>query len=703
MLDDPVHAGRLVHARHLHFAQACTGQGHRGRDDVEVRSKDIANDPEGHSSSLHEHHLADGHGQRLLGHPNLTDIGEEAALQLDEHGRIRHRCPQQPTQPILDAAAAEKPAGAFEEVVEPVHVEEVADAADLGGVQMVVNQLGPTYLNVGASPSDEAVEADVSEGGPELGAGSSGAQEHQMAVGACRTDGVPRARGDTAKRVDERSVDIQEDGPADHLARALGQNPTPGSCQPLAPPTSRAIRSPGLLSSRRPARHKADGSARAVRRERLVTSTPGPAQHLDGERGASGPGPRWRGHLGWIVAGSFATGLFAGLLLVFVPIVPAQESEVTGAILCGFALGWALLAVASTRLTDQPQRWAAAPALFMGLGGALLLAFGAPMQEVLNWVWPPALLALLVWIVFRARRELRDPSRRWLLYPVVAILALASIGGGYQTVRAAVDAKANPMPGQLIDVGGHALHVNCRGSGSPTVVLEPGAGGSSSDLELVVPSVADDTRVCVYDRAGRGWSEPAGGAQDGVTVAADLHALLQRGNVPGPYVLAGHSFGGLYVLIFAARYPDEVTGIVLVDSTAPASGANAPATPSSPAGSYDLLGRLTALVSAAGRLATIGDLKNSIDEYLQGGVIAQQAAALRDLGNKPLVVVTASSGHDDRELAAQDALAGLSTNSAHRVVEGATHQSVIGEHAPATTRAILDVVASVRTGEPLSK
>lgn len=83
--------------------------------------------------------------------------------------------------------------------------------------------------------------------------------------------------------------------------------------------------------------------------------------------------------------------------------------------------------------------------------------------EVLTWVWPPALLALVPWMLIRARRQLRSPCRRWLLYPVVAMLALASVHGGYQTVRQAVDATASSMPGQLIDVGGHRLHLDCAG------------------------------------------------------------------------------------------------------------------------------------------------------------------------------------------------------------------------------------------------
>src|SRR5215212_6656621 len=311
--------------------------------------------------------------------------------------------------------------------------------------------------------------------------------------------------------------------------------------------------------------------------ESIVASEPTPKDH--GRDRPSYPGPGPRGHIGWVVAGSLATGLVAAVLLAVAPFIPAEERAVTGAVLCGFALGWAMLAVFSVRAAEQQQRWAAAPALVMGLGGLLLVGFGSPVHQVLNWVWPPAMLALAVWMIVCVHRQLQSRGGRWLLYPVIAMLALASIGGGYQTLGEAADAKAYPMPGQLIDVGGHRLHLRCTGSGTPTVVLEPGAGEMSSNLGWIAPAVARDTRVCVYDRAGRGWSEPASTAQDGAQIATDLHRLLQRGHVPGPYVLAGHSFGGLYVLTLAARYPNEVAAMVLVDSTAPAAAAN-PGTPS---------------------------------------------------------------------------------------------------------------------------
>jgi pimeloyl-ACP methyl ester carboxylesterase len=447
----------------------------------------------------------------------------------------------------------------------------------------------------------------------------------------------------------------------------------------------------------------------------VTSATPNPIPTPKGEAQElpSRPDPGSRGHIGWIVAGSLAAGLLAAVLLVAAPFIPPTEAGVTGAVLCGWALGWAVLAVLSVRFTDQPQRWAAAPALFMGLSGLLLVAFGSSVLEVLSWVWPPALLALVVWMFVRARRQLRSPSRRWLLYPVLAVLALASVSGGYETVREAADARAHPMPGQLIDVGGHRLHLSCTGSGAPTVVLEPGAGGRSSDFGSITPAVARNTRVCVYDRAGRGWSEPADTRQDATQIATDLHTLLHRGHVPGPYVLAGHSFGGLYVLTFAARYPDEVAGMVLVDSTAPASAAKPRATPPDDGGSYDLTGRVAALLSTSARFGlgrlvgqpTASDLRSTIDEYGQGNSSVEEAASLRNFADKPLVVLTAGIGHDAGWLAKQNALATLSTDSVHRVIKGVDHGGLIGDGkgAAATTGAILDVVSSVQSAQPLAR
>src|SRR5215207_1491756 len=455
----------------------------------------------------------------------------------------------------------------------------------------------------------------------------------------------------------------------------------------------------------------------------MVTTTT--TQHSD--RQPERPPRTEKSRIGLIVAGSMAAGLVLAVVMVALPFIPGKENVHTGVVLLAFALGWALLAALSVRLTDQPQRWAAAPAVFMAVAGLIsLLPPGSVVQDVFGWVWPPVLFGLVVWMFLSARRQLRSRGARWLLYPVLAVLMVASVGGGYETVREYLDARAYPMPGQLVDVGGHRMHLYCTGSGSPTVVLEPGQGGASSDLGWVAPVVARDSRVCVYDRAGRGWSDPADGPQDAARIAADLHTLLERAQVPGPYVLAGHSFGGLYVQAFAATYPDQVAGLVLLDSTAPKPG---PALPSRTE-SYDVLGRISAVVSAvahlgAARLIAQGSddtlpppfggesranastapyLGSWLEEFIAANTSMQQAAALTSLDGKPLVVVTADTGNAAGWEQKQDKMATLSTNSSHRVAKDTTHKTLLYDEADSAqaSQAIHDVIVAVRTSRPLT-
>jgi pimeloyl-ACP methyl ester carboxylesterase len=431
-----------------------------------------------------------------------------------------------------------------------------------------------------------------------------------------------------------------------------------------------------------------------------------------------------------IVLCSLAVGMGAAVLLACMPFIAPEEDTVTGALLCGFAVGWASLFLLSGKFTNQPQRWAAVPAVFLALSGLLLIGLGDAVREVLNWLWPPALLVLVIWMVVNARRQMSSRAGRWLLYPTFAVMGLMAIGGGYETVREAMQADDYPMVGQLVDVGGHRLHLHCTGSGSPTVVLQPGGGDFSSAMAWIAPAVASRTRVCVYDRAGRGWSEPAATPQDAKQIATDLHTLLQKAHVPGPYVLAGHSFGGLYVLTYADRYPDEVAGMVLIDSTNPATHVDPEKATAYDGSAYDALtDRIAALGGAAARIGLVrlvgsfgyGSLPPAsrdevraktataeyavgwINEFVEANASGAEAAMLTDFQDKPLVVLTAGAETYPTHDAAQKKLAALSTNSSHRVVEGASHAGLIFDqkYAETTSNAIADVVTSVRTGRPL--
>src|SRR2546428_4085457 len=279
--------------------------------------------------------------------------------------------------------------------------------------------------------------------------------------------------------------------------------------------------------------------------------------------------PIHKGRVGLIVTGSMFAGLVVALALVVGPFGGTQEHVIMGTALLGWALGWALLAVLSMRWSDQPQRWAVVPAALMALAGASLLLFrpDANAMNLLGWIWPLALIALAVWMTVQARRNLRSLARRVVLYPLFAGLAVAGVGGSYETIQEQVDRSTTAMPGHLVDVGGHRLYVHCTGSGSPTVVLVSGLAEASVYLGgWVAPAAARNTTVCAYDRAGQGWSDPPASPQDGAAVATDLHTLLDHAQIPGPYVLVGHSTGGAYVRVFAARYPDQVAGMVMLDS-----------------------------------------------------------------------------------------------------------------------------------------
>jgi pimeloyl-ACP methyl ester carboxylesterase len=160
--------------------------------------------------------------------------------------------------------------------------------------------------------------------------------------------------------------------------------------------------------------------------------------------------------------------------------------------------------------------------------------------------------------------------RWWASRIALSILALILVLV-VMTLLLGAKAKADliakyPAPGQMVDVGGYRLHINCTGTGSPTVVMEAGLGEPSLTWALVQPQVSTTTRVCVYDRAGLGWSDASPKPRTAEVMVEELHTLLKNANLTGPYVMVGHSTGGMLVRLYAHSYPADVAGLVLVDA-----------------------------------------------------------------------------------------------------------------------------------------
>jgi pimeloyl-ACP methyl ester carboxylesterase len=161
-----------------------------------------------------------------------------------------------------------------------------------------------------------------------------------------------------------------------------------------------------------------------------------------------------------------------------------------------------------------------------------------------------------------------------LIQIVAWIVGLAMLGillgMIYQIAGIRRDAKLHPPPGRLVDIGGHRLHLLESGRGSPTILLEAGLMSTVLSWTGLQQELSNSYRVVSYDRAGLGWSELGPMPRTADRLVNELHELLQRGGISPPYVLVGHSFGGLTMPLFAARYPEEVAGMVLVDPVAPA-------------------------------------------------------------------------------------------------------------------------------------
>ena len=263
-------------------------------------------------------------------------------------------------------------------------------------------------------------------------------------------------------------------------------------------------------------------------------------------------------------------------------------------------------------------------------------------------------------------------QRLWKAFVAMLIMALVVLTGGmaYEAIGRLLDARPFPVRGRMVDIGGYRLNINCTGIGSPAGILESGLGESARSWIGVQSGVERFTRVCSYDRAGYGQSDPGPQWRSSLQIARELHALLERAQVRGPYVLVGHSFGGYNVRVYAGLYPNEVSGVVLVDSSHEDQERFEPASVRAQA---DGLQRLTPFVpvlrffgvlrlreklqptTIAGSKLSQATMQEVSAQALRPNFLptalreyAAQVQSAGNLGDLPLIVLTASQATDPR-------------------------------------------------------
>jgi pimeloyl-ACP methyl ester carboxylesterase len=293
-----------------------------------------------------------------------------------------------------------------------------------------------------------------------------------------------------------------------------------------------------------------------------------------------------------------------------------------------------------------------------------------------------------------------------VLFSILLVVLLA--GASYQFFSNRRDLRLHPPPGQMIDIGGYRLHLDCTGQGLPTVVFDSGLSDDSITWYKVQPEIAKVTRSCSYDRAGLGWSDPSPLPRTSRAVAEELHRLLKNAKIEGPFILVGHSLGGLNMRMFAALYPGDTAGVVLVDSAYPDQYKRLPVEVQSYNAKF--LRRLgyfedTMLIGWP-RLsgwcdqwpAEIRAVRRATECRLQPWLthLAEYRASLGDI---PLVVLSHDTSEPGPMATAwsqmQKDLTSLSSRSSYVVVPGSTHM-IQADHPQAVIDAIHEEIAELR-------
>lgn len=335
----------------------------------------------------------------------------------------------------------------------------------------------------------------------------------------------------------------------------------------------------------------------------------------------------------------------------------------------------------------------------------------------------------------RGCRSLFLRAARW---GGLVLLLLIAVGVVFQLASTVSDRQNYQPLGDILQVNDHTMHLHCTGEGSPTIILE--AGGISFSLEWywVQQQLSTVHRVCAYDRAGSGWSEPSSQPRTATQIAQELNTLLNTARILPPYVLVGHSYGGVLSRVYAHQFPNQVVGVVLVDSAIllPEAFATDEAFLQWKrendllqvflwgmvrTGVYRLTigGELRSYgypETVANELTALRASNQAFDTYYAEAVLyrrelTQEGAAAQNLESLPLAVLWATDGppaagaQSERLLQLQQAVAGYSSNSTTRYIDGANHGSILGEqrYAQEVTNAILSVVDAAENGSRLER
>ncbi len=317
---------------------------------------------------------------------------------------------------------------------------------------------------------------------------------------------------------------------------------------------------------------------------------------------------------------------------------------------------------------------------------------------------------------------------RWLFIKTFLVLfgltALLLISGYfYQTMSQEKDKEQFSPPGKIFTLNGYDMHLHCTGSGSPTVILEAASGGLTSSWGWVQPEIAKNTRVCSYDRRGRGWSTGESSGKDVPQTARDLHMLLQKAQINDKYILVGHSLGGIYTRQYQKDYPNEVVGMVLVDASHPNLLVTTPEVIEESKASVSEFHNYAKL-SQVGGLRLYFALGGSLDfgtlpererkemayfwscpehfysmanEHAQVETLYAQGQEFESLEDLPLRIITAADATPEWERLQND-LFTLSTDSTRLTIQDSTHMSLVfkKEHADRVSTVINNLVETIK-------